>query len=60
MQRIKFINQEGYPCDMVLQIVKKLSKVIIVKDSEGNLLAPIPRNSVESISEPKKEEEEHN
>jgi hypothetical protein len=54
-QRIVYINKAGNRMDVVLQIVKKLSKVIIVKDTEGNLIAPIPRNSVESISDPVKE-----
>lgn len=53
-QRIRFINKTGDPCDMVLQIVKKQSKVIVAKNLEDGSILTIPRNAVESITEPEK------
>jgi hypothetical protein len=57
MQRIKYISKEGEHHDQVLKIVKRLSKVIVVRhpDSDETETFTIPRGSVESIQEAKKE-----
>jgi hypothetical protein len=57
LQRIRFINKEGLPNDMVLKIVKRQSKNIIVRNPEDDSLMTIPRGAVQEISEAKKEEE---
>lgn len=56
-QRIKYINAEGHPHEQVLQIIKRKSKEIIVRDPNDDHVFSIPRHSVESISDPKKEKD---
>ena len=51
MQRIKYFNKTGDPCDMILQIIKKQSKYILVRNPEDNHEFTIPRIAVESIEE---------
>ena len=57
MQRIKYISKEGEHHDQVLKIVKRLSKVIVVKhpESEDNDTFTIPRGAVQSIEPAKKD-----
>ena len=54
LQRITFINKNGKPCDMVLDIIKKDSKFLRTRNPEDGKLFDIPRGAVESISDPEK------
>ena len=51
MVRIKYITKDGERYDLVLKIVKKLSKVIIVRNPDDGHEFMIQRNAVESISD---------
>jgi len=44
--------------DVVRKIIKKQSKVIIIEDTDGSKLLPIPRNAVESITDAVKKDKE--
>jgi hypothetical protein len=52
LQRVVFINKNGQPYDMVLDIVKKDSKFLRTINPEDGQLIDIPRKAVESISDP--------
>jgi hypothetical protein len=58
LQRIRFINKDGQPYDMVLDIIKKRSKVIETINPEDGSRLDIPRTAVLSITEPIKDETE--
>jgi hypothetical protein len=58
LQRIIYIDKEGNKMDIVARIIKKKSKVIIIKPDDYDFEIPIPRGAVDSISEPVKTEEE--
>ena len=58
LQRINFINKLGYPFSMVLDIIRKKSKVIETRNLEDNSLFDIPRGAVEDISDPDKKQKE--
>ena len=52
LQRVVFINKNGQPYDMVLDIVKKDSKFLRAINPEDGQPIDIPRKAVESISDP--------
>ena len=57
LQRIVYINNVGEYTDLVLDIVKRKSKVIEVINPETGNIIPIPRTAIKSITEPIKENE---
>jgi len=59
LQRIIFINKEGQPCDMTLDIIRKQSKVIVTRNPEDGSILNITRRSVVEISEPIKDNEKY-
>jgi hypothetical protein len=52
LQRITFINKDGQPYDLVLDIIKKQSKIIVTRNPEDGSILNIPRNAIESIETP--------
>ena len=58
MQRINYINRNGFQNSRVLKIIKKQSKGIRVLDPEDNHEFIIPRNSVDEILDLKYEKPE--
>lgn len=54
LQEITYLNIGGYPNIQVLEIVKKRSKDILVRDPESGKEFPIPRRAVVEIKEAKK------
>jgi hypothetical protein len=59
LQRILFINKEGQPCDMTLDIIRKLSKVIVTRNPEDGTIMNIPRQAVDDILEPVKDDDKN-
>jgi hypothetical protein len=58
LQRIIYINIIGEHRDQVLDVVKRRSKFIdVINPATGDII-PIPRNSIESITEPLNEKDE--
>lgn len=57
LQRIIYLNKDGYPYDRVWDIIGKRSKNIIVKDPMDGKISEIAREDIESISEPEIEKE---
>ena len=58
LQRITYINNDGYPCSRVLRIIKKKSKTIRVQVPDDGHEFEINRLAVESISDIKKEDKD--
>ena len=54
LKRIKYINKDGQPYDMVLDLIRKKSKDIVVRRIDDNFEFTIPRKAVESITDPEK------
>jgi hypothetical protein len=59
LQRILFINKEGQPCDMTLDIIRKQSKVIVTRNPEDGTIMNIPRQAVDDILEPVKDDDKN-
>jgi hypothetical protein len=56
LQRVIYINIIGEHRDQVLDIVKRRSKFIdVINPATGDII-PIPRNAIESIENPEKDE----
>ena len=56
LKRIIYTDREGERMDIVARIIKRKSKVIIIKPDDYDYEIPIPNGAVESISEPVKTE----
>jgi hypothetical protein len=56
LQRIIYINIIGEHRDQVLDVVKRRSKFVEVINPETGDILPIPRASIELITEPLKDE----
>ena len=54
IQRVKFIDKFGHPYDMVLDVIRKDSRYLRTLNPQDGKPYDIPRNAVESISEPEK------
>jgi hypothetical protein len=59
LQRILFINKEGQPCDMTLDIIRKQSKVIVTRNPEDGTIMNIPRQAVDDILEAVKDDDKN-
>jgi hypothetical protein len=55
IQRIKYTDKAGAPMDLHLIILKKKSKVIVVKRPCDGYVFEIPRLAIDEITEPVKE-----
>jgi hypothetical protein len=60
LKRIVYTDKAGNRMDLVARIIARKSKVIIIKPDDYDFEIPIPRGAVESVSEPKIEQDEKN
>lgn len=52
LKRIIYTDKEGNRMDLVVRILKRKSKVIIIKPDDYDFEIPIPRGAVERIEDP--------